>query len=78
MKSIFIQKGANSRRLSSAILSFIFILVAAGMAKAQQAPQPAPETKSLEYFVGTWTMNADLKPGPMGPGGKITGTEKWD
>lgn len=78
MKNIFIQKGANSRRLSSAILSFIFILLATGMAQAQQAPQPTPETKSLEYFVGTWTMNADLKPSPMGPGGKITGTEKWD
>lgn len=78
MTNIFIQKGTSSRRLSSAILSFIFILVAAGMVNAQQAPQPAPETKNLEYFVGTWTMNADLKPGPMGPGGKITSTEKWE
>ncbi|HEY1464719.1 MAG TPA: DUF1579 family protein [Terriglobales bacterium] len=78
MKSIFLQKGVNSRRLSSAILSFIFILLAAGMAEAQQAPQPAPETKSLEYFVGSWTVDSDLKPGPMGPGGKMTSTEKWD
>jgi hypothetical protein len=34
--------------------------------------QPGPEHKRLEYFAGHWTSEADMKPGPMGPGGKIT------
>lgn len=44
-----------------------------------QMPKPSPELKKLEYFTGTWTMEGDMKPGPMGPGGKWTGTEqlKW-
>src|SRR5262249_55434278 len=35
--------------------------------------------KKLDYFVGNWTMEGDMKPGPMGPGGKITNNEqnKW-
>jgi len=35
---------------------------------------PPPELKKLDYFAGTWTTEADIKPGPMGPGGKFTGT----
>ena len=41
-----------------------------------QAPKPAPEVKKLDFMTGTWTIDADLKPGPMGPGGKVTQTEK--
>ncbi len=43
-----------------------------------QMPSPAPELKKLDYFVGAWTDDADMKPGPMGPGGKMTMTEKND
>ena len=35
-----------------------------------QAPKPAPELQRLNYFVGSWTTEADMKPGPFGPGGK--------
>jgi hypothetical protein len=35
-------------------------------------PKPGPEHKKLEYFVGNWTSEGEMKPGPMGPGGKIT------
>jgi hypothetical protein len=45
--------------------------------QAQMAPpKPGPELKKLDLLVGTWTIDADLKAGPMGPGGKITETEK--
>jgi hypothetical protein len=37
-------------------------------------PKPGPEHKKLDYFLGTWTTDGDTKPGPMGPGGKVTGT----
>ena len=44
-------------------------------ARAQtETPKPAPELKKLDYFVGTWTAEGNIQPGPMGPGGKFTGT----
>jgi hypothetical protein len=60
----------------SATIMFLTFLLAAVSAQSQMpAPKPGPELKKLDYFVGTWTMDGDLKPGPMGPGGKMTGTE---
>jgi len=41
-----------------------------------QGPKPAPELKQVEYFVGTWFSEGDMKPSPMGPGGKMTMTEQ--
>jgi len=46
--------------------------------EAQQpagAPQPSPEHKKLSVFVGTWTDEAEMKPGPLGPGGRMSLTE---
>ena len=49
-----------------------------GIALSAQAPmetpKPAPELKKLDYFAGTWTAQGEIKPGPMGSGGKFTGT----
>ncbi len=39
-----------------------------------ETPKPAPELKKLDYFAGTWTTEGEIKPGPMGSGGKFTGT----
>lgn len=39
-----------------------------------ETPKPAPELKKLDYFAGTWTAEGEIKPGPMGSGGKFTGT----
>ena len=41
-----------------------------------EMPKPGPEHKKLEAFVGTWTFEGEMKPGPMGPGGKMTGTDR--
>ena len=41
-----------------------------------QMPKPGPEQKNLGYFAGIWKLTGDVKPGPMGPGGKFTGTER--
>jgi hypothetical protein len=35
-------------------------------------PQPSPEHKKLEAFVGTWKDEAEMKPGPFGPGEKMS------
>jgi hypothetical protein len=49
------------------------ILLLATTAFAQMdIPKPGPEVKKLDYFVGHWTSEGDVKPGPMGPGGKFT------
>jgi hypothetical protein len=42
------------------------------MAQAPQPAKPGPEHQRLAYFVGTWTSEGEMKPGPMGPGGKMT------
>ena len=48
-------------------------LAAVQAAAAQSAPaaQPGAEHKPLGYFVGKWTTEGEMKPGPMGPGGKL-------
>ena len=38
-------------------------------------PKPAPELKQLDWMAGKWNLEGDAKPGPMGPGGKMTMTE---
>ena len=46
-----------------------------GVAAAQGAPAPGPEHKKLGFFVGKWNVEGELKPGPMGPGGKYTASD---
>lgn len=43
---------------------------------AQAPPKPGPEHQKLAPFVGTWTFSGEMKPGVMGPGGKMTGTDR--
>jgi len=60
-------------RFSTAAL--LLLVCAAVLTQAQMpTPTPAPELKKLDYFVGKWTLESTLKPGPFGPGGKSTGT----
>lgn len=40
-----------------------------------EMPKVGAEQKNLGYFVGNWKLSGDLKAGPMGPGGKFTGSE---
>jgi hypothetical protein len=44
--------------------------------QAPPAPKPGPEHQRLAPFVGIWTFAGELKAGPMGPGGKMTGTDR--
>lgn len=52
------------------------VLMAAAAVAQMEAPKPGPELKKLDMMAGSWTVDADMKAGPMGPGGKITETEK--
>jgi Protein of unknown function (DUF1579) len=53
----------------------IFLLAAPAFA---QMPAHAPELKKLDYFVGTWSTEGTISPGPWGAGGKITSTNTTD
>jgi len=63
-------------KASFTILTSVTLLLGVTLlTRAQmEMPKPAPELKKLDYFAGTWTAEGVLKPGPMGPGGKFTGT----
>jgi hypothetical protein len=58
----------------TAMLVSTLVLLAAS-AWAQMAPKPGPEVKKLDYFVGTWTTEATIAPGPWGAGGKFSATD---
>jgi len=61
-----------------AVAACIVISAAGAQLVAAQAPPtatPGPEQKRLGYFVGKWTADGDIKPGPMGPGGKMTSSD---
>ena len=57
----------------------LIILIAVASAMAQMGTPPGPEVKKLDYFVGTWTTEGTIAPGPWGTGGKFTGggTTEW-
>jgi hypothetical protein len=62
------------KRTAAAAGLIVVALANHGLAQ-QPAPKPGPEHKAMGYFVGKWTGEADVKPGPMGPGGKMTNAD---
>ena len=40
------------------------------------APRPGPEHARLGFFVGDWSTQSEIKPGPWGPGAKLTGRDR--
>ena len=65
------------RRTSLSLACLLAVLFLAVAAVAQMPmPKPAPELAKLDYFAGNWISDGDLKPGPMGPGGKMTAEDQ--
>jgi len=60
----------------SAVCVVLLMLARVAVALAPQMPKPGPEVKRLQYYVGTWKSEYELKPGPMGPGGKMTAIDQ--
>jgi hypothetical protein len=58
-------------------LSCWLLLVVAAVAQ-MEAPKPGPELKKLDAFAGTWTLEGDMKPGPMSPGGTMAENERCE
>jgi hypothetical protein len=69
-------KGPLNRLVAFAVVSVSGLQFAA--AQAPQAPKPTPEHARLGYFVGKWTAEGEMKPGPMGAGGKMTMTDNCE
>ena len=63
------------RSSAAVILSCGFTALSLAQAPPEP-PKPGPEHKKLEYFVGTWKMEGEIKANPYMPAGKsvTTGT----
>jgi Protein of unknown function (DUF1579) len=61
--------------LAAVAVTILAVLSASAFAQ-MPAPKPAPELSKLDYFAGNWIADGDIKPGPMGPGGKMTSTDE--
>ncbi len=54
------------------------LLVVTGLLAQTEPPKPGPEVKKLDVLAGAWTLEGDVKPGPMGQGGKMTESQKCE
>ena len=65
-------------KLAILVASGWLAAVAAAQAqeKKMELPKPGPEHKKLDYFVGNWHSEGEMKDGPWGPGGKMSGEAK--
>ena len=48
------------------------------VAAAQAPTKPRPAHARQGYFVGKWNAEGEMKPGPMGPGGKFTASDNCE
>jgi hypothetical protein len=69
--------GGKTMRPIGMILAASIVLSASAVAQ-NQPPKPGPELKKLDMFVGSWTLDGNMKPGMMGPGGSMTESEKCE
>ncbi len=51
-----------------AVAAFLFALMV--QAQAPPMPKPGPELKKLDYFMGTWKMEGEIKAEPLRAGRK--------
>jgi len=65
-------------RMKRTLVGFVMvaITIVAVAAQAPPMPKPGPEHQALAVFVGNWTFSGEMKPGAMGPGGKMTGSDR--
>jgi hypothetical protein len=61
-----------------ALVSAAWLVLVAGALAQTEMPKPGAEHKKLDVFAGSWTLEGDMKPTAMGPGGKMTESEKCE
>lgn len=61
-----------------AIVGLFMLLALAVIVVADEpmVPQPTAEHQELQKWVGSWTGQGEMKPGPFGPGGPMSWTEE--
>src|SRR5580658_917646 len=65
--------------MKTAAMILAATLALGAVATAQtEPPKPGPELKKLDVFVGSWSLDGNMKPGAMGPGGTMTESEKCE
>jgi hypothetical protein len=67
-------------RFVSPLFFFLIACVFTSFAQAPApTPKPDPQLMKLQALVGHWVYVGELKPGPFGPGGKVSGeyTAQW-
>jgi hypothetical protein len=70
------KKQMGGAQMKTRQLCCVAALMLTASAVAQMPmPKPGPEHKKLDIFAGSWTLDGDLKPGAIGPGGKVTENE---
>ena len=58
------------------VAGVVAVLFGTGIVAAQTPPaKPGPEHKRMERMVGRWSYQGEAKASPLGPAGKITGSE---
>lgn len=67
-------------RIVASIAVTVALGSAAVLAQATKPPKPTPgpEHKRIAYFAGQWNYQGEAKDSPLGPGGKMTGTENCE
>jgi Protein of unknown function (DUF1579) len=63
------------KRFATVTIILLACAILIGAQNPATPPTPGPEVKKLDYFAGTWKTEGEMKPGPMGPGGKFSGTD---
>lgn len=60
------------------LISAAWLVLAVSAFSQTETPKASPEHKKLDIFAGSWTLEGDMKPGAMGPGGSMTEYEKCE
>jgi len=68
----------DARVKQAGIILAAWLLLAVAALAQMEMPKPGPEHKRLDMLTGSWTLEGDVKPNPMGPGGKMSETETCD
>jgi hypothetical protein len=69
-------KGMDPMKRFAIVIAVFSMSAGVLVQQKPEMPKPGPEHQRLGTFVGNWTFEGEMKPGPMGPGGKMTGTDR--
>jgi len=62
----------------TAMTSAVWLLLGLAALAQTEPPKPGPEHKKLDVLAGSWALEGEVKPNPMGPGGKMSENEKCE